>query len=132
MKRKQFFYAKGVQTLYKFRSFLSTSIDRRIEIDRIDVEKSRIQNTEKSRARRRKIVRAPKIAMRRFYTADIEQSLSNFRSFLSTSIDRVIDIDRIGIEKSMLLGKGESRGESAKNCSVPENRDASILECRKS
>ena len=57
---------------------------------------------------------------------------TNFRSFSSTSIDRGIDMDRIGVEKSMLRSKRESRGESAKNCSVPENRDASILECRKS
>ena len=46
----------GEERKIDFRSFLS-SIDRRIEIDRIDVEKSRIQNTEKSTARQRKIGR---------------------------------------------------------------------------
>ena len=74
MKRKQKYEElKHRSNTYDFRSFLSTSIDRRIEIeiDRIDVDKSRIQNTEKSRARRRKIVRAPKIAMRQFPHANL-------------------------------------------------------------
>ena len=67
-----------------------------------------------------------KTVMRRFHYRKIKQSLMNFRPFLSTSINRVIDIDRIGVEIYILDGIGERRGESAKHCSVPENRDASI------
>ena len=58
------------------------------------------------------------------------QSRRNFRSFLRTSIDRIIDIDRIGVEKSMLHRKGEGRCEAAKHCSVLENRDVSNSSCR--
>ena len=60
---------------------------------------------EKVEASQQKIVRSPKIAMRRFYTADIEQSRSNFRSFLSSSIDRIIDMDRIGVENRCCSAK---------------------------
>ena len=53
------------------RSLLSTSIDRGIEIDRIDVEKYYSRKEAKSTPRRRKILRAPKIAMRRFPYANV-------------------------------------------------------------
>ena len=49
------------------------SIDRGIEIDRIDVEKSFSRKEAKSTARRRKIVRAPKIEMCRFPYANLEK-----------------------------------------------------------
>ena len=96
------------QSRTNFRSFLSTSIDRGIEIDRIDVEKSRMQNTEKSTARRRKIVRAPKIPMRRFPYAKHTQTLKKFRSFLRTSIDRRIEI----IEEQAQSQSGQAVGFS--------------------
>ena len=48
-------------------------MDRGIEIDRIDVEKSFSRKEAKSTPRRRKIVRAPKIEIRQFPYADIEK-----------------------------------------------------------
>ena len=57
--------------------------------------------------------------------ANIKQSQNNYRSFLNTSTDRVIDIDRIGTGKSILDGSGGTRGASPKLCSVLENQDAS-------
>ena len=51
--------------------------------------------------RHRKFVRGPKIGMRRFPLAYSEQTQCKFRSFLSTSSDRGIDIDRIGVETSI-------------------------------
>ena len=35
-----------------------------------------------------------------FFTENNTKTRANFRSFLSTAIDRRIDIDRIGVEKS--------------------------------
>ena len=62
----------------------------------------------KSTPRRRKIVRGPKIAMRRFPSPDIEQTLCSYRSFLSASINRGIDIDRIDVEKPIWTAKEKS------------------------
>ena len=50
-----------------------------------------------------------------------------FRSFSSTAIDRGIGIDRFGVEKTTFDFCTEMYGAPAKNCSGPENRDASIL-----
>ena len=59
-----FEYTKGAVR----KLFWSTSIDRGIDIDRIDVEKSTFETkAEKLLARKRKIVRSPKTTMRRFY-----------------------------------------------------------------
>ena len=88
------------QTLVTFRSFFTTSIDRGIEIGRIDVEKSMWSAKGKSTARQQNFVRAPKITMRRFLYANSTQTLRNFQPFLITSIDRSVHIDRIGVEKA--------------------------------
>ena len=50
-----------------------------------------------------------------------------FRSVSSTAIDRGIGIGRIGVEKTKFDFCREMYGAPAKNCSGPENRDASIL-----
>ena len=50
--------------------------------------------------------------------------LCDFRSFSSTPIDRGIGIRRFGVEKATF---DFVKGAQAKNHSVPENRDASIL-----
>ena len=50
-----------------------------------------------------------------------------FRSFSGTAIDRGIGIDRFGVEKTTFDFCTEMYGAPAKNCSGPENRDASIL-----
>ena len=50
-----------------------------------------------------------------------------FRSFSSTAIDRGIGIGRFGVEKKSFDFCTEMYGAPAKNCSGPENRDASIL-----
>ena len=50
-----------------------------------------------------------------------------FRSFSSTAIDRGIGIGRFGVEKTTFDFCTEMYGAPAKNCSGPENRDASIL-----
>ena len=73
-------------------------IDRGIEIE------SALQNEFWSRrmsneARRLNFVRVPKIPMRRFYYANTTQTRKHLRSFLRTSIDRRVHIDRIGVEK---------------------------------
>ena len=57
----------------------------------------------KINANPKKIVRAPKISMRRFYQANTMQTLRNLRPFFSTAIDRGVHIDRIGVEKSILI-----------------------------
>ena len=51
----------------------------------------------------------------------------HFRSFSSTAIDRGIGIGRFGVEKTTFDFCTEMYGAPAKNCSGPENRDASIL-----
>ena len=50
-----------------------------------------------------------------------------FRSFSSTAIDRGIGIGRFGSKNSTFDFCTEMYGAPAKNCSGPENRDASIL-----
>ena len=79
----------------------STSNDRGIAIDRIGVEKRFWRRRGISGERHQKFVRAPKIAVRQFLSACVEQTQCMSRSFLSTSIDGGIDIDRIGIERSI-------------------------------
>ena len=96
-----------------------------IDMDRIGVENRCCSAKGKVETSQQRILHPPSILYRRHSL--LEQSRSTFRSFLSTSIDQVIDIDRFGVENSNLHSKGESRGESAKNFTVPENRDASIL-----
>ena len=82
---------------------------------------------EKSTARKHNFARSQKITMRRFPHANIlAQTVRIFRSFLTTSIDRGIGIDRIGIDKSTFESEGEINGAQAKFCSVRDNRDASI------
>ena len=59
-------------------------------------------------ARRLNFVRVPKIPMRRFYYANTKQTRIHLRSFLRTSIDRGVHIDRIGVEKSNFNSSGKS------------------------
>ena len=55
-----------------------------------------------------------------------EKKKKQEKLFSSTSIDRGIEIDRIDVGKSIFEIKGAIACAQAKNCSVPENRDASI------
>ena len=45
---------------------------------------------------------------------------------MSSSNDRRVHIDRIGVEKNRFLSKGEINGASPKICSGPENQNSSI------
>ena len=110
------------QTLVFFRSFLTTSFDRGIEIGGIDVENSMWSAEEKSTARQQNFVRQ---TLRKRY-----DFFDRFRSFSSTAIDRGIGIGRFGVEKTTFDFCREMYGAPAKNCSGPENRDASILVCK--
>ena len=49
------------------------------------------------------------------------------KSLLSPAIDRGVGIGRFGVEKATFDFCTEMYGAPAKNCSGPENRDASIL-----
>ena len=69
---------------------------------------------------KQKIVWAAMIAMRRFPHAYAEQTLRKFRSLLTTSIDRGIDIDRIDVGKSIWFNKGEINGAQAKFIRSPK------------
>ena len=84
----------------------------------------------KSTAGKQKIVRSPKTAMRRFLHANVLHQSVNFYSFSSTPIDRHIGIDGLDVEKATFDSFREINGAPAKNCSVPENRDASISLCK--
>ena len=99
----------------------SNSNDRGIAIDRIGVENRfwRLGG---------KFVRAPKIAVRQFRSANVEQTQCKFRSLLSISIDRGIDIDRISVETSILAPTcmEKKRGAPSKVCSGPEDHGALI------
>ena len=91
---------KHIATHCKFRSFSSTSIDRRIRIDRFGVEKPTFDfpiSLEKCAARKQKNVRAPKTAMRRFYNANI-YDIANAMIF-STVFDA---IDRVRLAGELL------------------------------
>ena len=79
-------------------------------IPKIRVKKSWWTAEGKTLARRGKIARDPKIQMRRFRYANILQSNSKFRAFLSTASDACNEIDRICVEKIMVDGKGENTG----------------------
>ena len=81
-------------------------------------------------ARKQKLVRAPKTAMHRFLHANILQALTFFRSFSSTAIDRSIGIDRFDVKKTTFVFFRKMYCAQAKNCSGPENRDASISLCK--
>ena len=84
---------------------------------------------EKSTARQQNFVRAPKIAMRQFPYANIEQTLVTFRSFYHLDRSRHRNrSNRCG--KIDVVRKGEINGAPAKLCSGPENRDASISLCK--
>ena len=99
------------QTLRNFRRLLNTSIDRGIGILRIDVENLFSMAKEKSTARRQNFFGPRKNRDRRFpyyKHANIEQTLAFFRSSLTTSIDRGIEIDRIDFEKSIWFAKEKS------------------------
>ena len=83
-------------------------IDRGIEIE------SALQNVFWSRrmsneARRLNFVRVPKIPMRRIHEANTTQTRKHWRSFLRTSIDRGVHIDRIGVEKSIFEQRRKQR-----------------------
>ena len=56
--------------------------------------------------------------------------LVRFRSFSSTAIDRRIGIAGFGMEKITFDSFRKIYGAQAKNCSGPENRDASISSCK--
>ena len=64
-------YSERYDFFDRFRSFSSTAIDRGIGIRRFGVEKTTFDFLKKYRARKQKIVRAPKTAMRRFLHANI-------------------------------------------------------------
>ena len=64
-------YSKRYDFFDRFRPFSSTAIDRGIGIDRFGSKKRRSISVQKCTARQQKNVRAPKTAMRRFYSANI-------------------------------------------------------------
>ena len=115
----------------RFRSFSSTAIDRGIGIDRFGVEKTTFDFcTEMYGAPAKKMFgpRKPRcvVFMGQTYSKRYD-FFDRFRSFSSTAIDRGIGIDRFGVEKMRFDFCTEIYGAPAKNCSGPENRNASIV-----
>ena len=112
--------------LHRFRARRSIEASKSIE----STSKNRVSKSkEQSIARKSKIVRSPKIEIRRFHEENDRKPIENFErfaSFSSTSIDRGIEIDRIDVEKSIFEIKGAIACAQAKNCSVPENQNSSI------
>ena len=72
------------------------------------------------------IISSPLTEWRRSYGRASPRAYRKFRAFISTSIDRRVEIDRIRVEKIISDGKGENVGAPLKNCSGPENKNASI------
>ena len=126
-------YSKRYDFFDRSRSCSSTAIDRGIGIDRFGVEKATFDFPEGNigRASKKKKMFGPRKPrcvdfIRQTYSKRYD-FFDRFRSFSSTAIDRGIGIGRFGVEKTTFDFCREMYGAPAKNCSGPENRDASIL-----
>ena len=102
-------------------------MDRCMGIDGFDVEKSTFDFSSEINGAPAKHCSVPENRDASISSCKRIATHSKFRSFSSTSIDRRIGIDQIGVGKTTVDFLGKIHGAPAKNCSGPENRDASIL-----
>ena len=123
--------AEKLLRLCDFRLFSSTAIGRGIGIGQVGVEKPMFDFFQKrygAPAKQKFGPRKPRcVDFSRQTYSNRYDFCDRFRSFSSTAIDRGIGIGRIGVEKTTFDFCTEMYGAPAKNCSGPENRDASIL-----
>ena len=121
----------------RFRSVSRTAIDRGIGIGRIGVEKTTFDFCREMYGAPAKKCSGPEnrdasilvgkhIANAMIFSTVFDRFRAPRSIEASASIDRGIGIDRFGVEKTTFDFCTEMYGAPAKNCSGPENRDASI------